>query len=483
MRGKRLGIVHKLILAYAFVAVVSILFSFMSSKMLYERLYVEHMKDTLEDQGRVLLQSYQNSTEQGTFKSEVVLADQLSQATIIFTDNPRELGACLPFEEENDEALVSLEERDRLLNGETIRSQGYNSRFDREIVAVSIPLIREHVLEGILFLYIPLATISETFSSLIFFWIVFGLLFLVIASLLSWWLTYRITRPIREMESVASLMASGAYGERIEVRADDEIGRLGSVLNTLSTNLFQVEQKRREFIANLSHELRTPISYISGYAEAIRDGLAENREQREQYVQIIAKESERMNRLVHDLLDLAQLEGEAYPLNKDIYPFAQQIEEVLDVYRPKMEEQGITLHVDLDPEVIVYADWDRITQVISNVVDNARKYTPDGGSVTVRLTAEQESIILEVSDTGIGIPEADLAHIGERFYRVDKSRSREQGGTGLGIAIVKQIVKNHGGQFMISSTWGEGTKVTIRLPAWDEDVFFCEQRRKTNEAR
>ncbi len=469
MRQRYWGIRPKLILAFAFVAFLSLLFSFLSTKILYEQVYIGHVEETLENQGKMLMVKYHESSDLSTFKQEVILADLLSEATVIYSDNPRELGACLPFEEENDESLVNLDERYRLLEGEIIRSKGYNSRLEREILAVSIPLMKDEMLGGILFLYIPLATISETFSNLLYFWIAFGLLFLLFAALLSGWLTQRITKPIREMESVAEQMAKGSYGERILIDAKDEIGRLGAAINTLSTSLSEVEQKRREFIANLSHELRTPINYISGYSDAMLEGLAESEEQREEYLQIIVKESERMKRLVHDLLDLAQLEGEAYPLKKNLYPFAQQIEDVLISYRPKMREQGITLVTELDPEIIIHADHDRITQVISNLVDNARKYTPAAGTVTIRLTTDQEWIILEISDTGIGIPEEDLEHIGERFYRVDKSRSRQQGGTGLGIAIVKQIIKNHGGKLEVRSRLGKGTDVIIYLPKWDED--------------
>lgn len=469
MRRGKWGIRQKLIIAFAFIAIISLLFSFLTTKLLYEQLYIRHVEDMLENQGKMLLVKYHESKDLSSFKKEVILADALSEATVIYSDNPRELGACLPFEEENDESLVSLEERTRLLNGEIIRSKGYNSRLGRDILASSIPLMKDEKLGGILFLYVPLATVSETFSDLLFFWAAFGLIFLLFTALLSGWLTQRITRPIREMEDVANQMAQGSYGERITIESRDEIGRLGDAINTLSTNLYQVEQKRREFIANLSHELRTPLNYISGYTDAMLTRLAKDEEQREQYLQIIVKESARMKRLIHDLLDLAQLEGEAYPLKKSLYPFAQQIEDVLVSYRPKLIEQQITLVTELDPEIIIYADHDRMTQVISNVVDNARKYTPADGTIAIRLTLDQQWIILEISDTGIGIPNEDLKHIGERFYRVDKSRNREQGGTGLGIAIVKHIIRNHGGRFQVESQLGEGTKVIIHLPKWNED--------------
>lgn len=470
-----LGIRPKILLALVGIAVLSLLLSFQMTSFLYERLYVEHIAKTLEDQGKMLMERYNQSTDLSQFQQDVTLADQLSEATILYTDNPRELGACLPFEEENDEALVSLEERQRLLNGEIIRSRGYNSRFDRDILAVSIPLMKDEQLLGVLFLYIPLAAISDTFSALIGFWVIFGILFVIIAFFISLWLTQRFTRPIRAMEQVAVQMASGSFGKRIKVNGNDEIARLGSVLNTLSTNLSNVEQKRREFIANLSHELRTPISYIAGYTELLRDGTAISEEQREQFMQIIAKESERMKRLVNDLLDLAQLEGEEYPLKLSLYPFAQQIKDSLASYLPLMQKKGIKVITDLDPDVIVYADQERMSQVLSNIIDNAYKYTPSDGTVSIRLTAPKESIILEISDTGMGIPEEDLPHIGERFYRVDKSRSREMGGTGLGIAIVKQIVKNHGGTLNIQSTLGKGTKVIICLPRWNEEgIDVCD---------
>lgn len=465
---KDLSIQTKLMITYISIALLTLLFSLWFGKTVYENLYVGQLKNSLLHEGELLFQQYDPDHPE-LFPEEVARADKLSQAIILYTNNPRELGACIPFEGENQESLINLEQRKALLKGETVITMGYNPGLHRSILAVALPHLDEKKkLLGILFLYIPLATIGESFSEIKWFWFLYGVAFYLLAIFLSWWISKRISSPIREMDMVARAMAEGNYTRKVEVRTGDEIGQLGLVLNRLSSNLDEVEKKRREFTANLSHELRTPLSYISGYSEALLDSKTPE-EKKKEYLEIVHRESLRLKRLVNDMLDLAQLEGENYPLKKDIFPFSQLIEEAIQPFRPVMEKKGLAISVHLDPSIIIEGDRDRLNQVVQNLMDNAIKYTPEGGRISVDLSEEGKSVLLTISDTGIGIPEEALPRIGERFYRVDRSRSRKQGGTGIGVAIVKRILQNHGGSLQYESTLGKGTKAIVRLPRWEED--------------
>ncbi|CCQ93445.1 Histidine kinase [[Clostridium] ultunense Esp] len=467
MKFKDWSIQTKLTLTYISIALITLLFALWFGRMVYESIYVGQLKKTLMDEGNSLLQEYDPAKPED-FPKLVDLASRLSKTMILYTNNPRELGACIPFEGENEESIINLTQRKALLRGETVVSMGYNRGVNRSILAVAIPHLDEkRKLLGILFLYIPLATISETFAEMKWFWFLYGVAFYLLAILLSWWISRRISSPIRSMDEVAQAMAEGNYGKRVEVTSHDEIGHLGEVLNRLSTNLEEVENKRREFTANLSHELRTPLSYISGYSEALLEGKTPPEKERE-YLEIVHRESLRLKRLVNDMLDLAQLEGENYPLKKDLFPFAQLVEEAVQPFRAAVEKKRQTLSLNLDPSVILEGDRDRLNQVIQNLVDNAVKYTPEGGEIAISLREEGEWVILEISDSGIGIPPESLPRIGERFYRVDRSRSRRQGGTGIGVAIVKRILNNHGGMLQYESRLGEGTKATVKLPRWRE---------------
>jgi two-component system phosphate regulon sensor histidine kinase PhoR len=232
------------------------------------------------------------------------------------------------------------------------------------------------------------------------------------------------------------------------------------------TELRRLEQVRTEFIANVSHELRTPLTAIQGYLETLLGGALEEREHARRFVEIAFRHTERLGRLLNDLTDLSNIELGKVSLRLAPTPLDAVVDAVLEIVAAKARDGGVVLHADVSSGLSVLADHDRILQVLINLVDNAVKYTPSGGAVTVRAHAAADGRVeISVSDTGVGIPRADLPRITERFYRVDKARSRELGGTGLGLAIVKHLVFAHGGEMTIESEEGQGTTVRVTLPA------------------
>jgi two-component system phosphate regulon sensor histidine kinase PhoR len=233
------------------------------------------------------------------------------------------------------------------------------------------------------------------------------------------------------------------------------------------TALRRLEQVRTEFVANVSHELRTPLTAIQGYLETLLGGALEEPEHARRFLEIAFRHTERLGRLVNDLTDLSNIELNKVKLTLEPIALDEVVDSVLAIVQPKAHARDVTLTADVARDLPpVHADHDRLAQILINLVDNAVKYTPAGGRVTVRATAEAGGSLLtvEVADTGIGIPAADLPRITERFYRVDKARSRELGGTGLGLAIVKHLVIAHGGELTIDSTAGQGTTVRFTLP-------------------
>jgi two-component system phosphate regulon sensor histidine kinase PhoR len=232
------------------------------------------------------------------------------------------------------------------------------------------------------------------------------------------------------------------------------------------TELRRLEQVRTEFIANVSHELRTPLTAIQGYLETLLGGALEEREHARRFVEIAFRHTERLGRLLNDLTDLSNIELGKVSLRLAPTPLRPLVDAGLELVAARARDGGVTLHAEVDPAIAVQADHDRLLQILINLVDNSVKYTPAGGRVTVRARAAGDGRVeLGVSDTGIGIPRADLPRITERFYRVDKARSRELGGTGLGLAIVKHLVLAHGGDLAIESEEGRGTTVRVLLPA------------------
>ena len=233
------------------------------------------------------------------------------------------------------------------------------------------------------------------------------------------------------------------------------------------TELRRLEQVRTEFVANVSHELRTPLTAVHGYVETLLGGALEEPDNARKFLEIIHRQTERLGRLINDLTDLSNIELGKVSLRLAPTTLDEVVDPVLAVIEPRARRGGVTLAAKMPPGLPpVKADHDRLAQILINLVDNAVKYTPDGGSVTVRAAETVRGMVeVSVEDTGIGIPSPDLPRITERFYRVDKARSRELGGTGLGLAIVKHLVAAHGGDLHIDSEVGRGTTVRFTLPA------------------
>lgn len=228
-----------------------------------------------------------------------------------------------------------------------------------------------------------------------------------------------------------------------------------------------MDKMRQDFIANVSHELRTPLAMMQGYSEALLDEFGDDPEQRQELTQIILDETHRMRRLVNDLLDLAQLESGQFQMNTEEVDMSHLIRRIGRKFTTVSNERGVAIQLQVpegESPLIVQGDSDRLEQVFTNLVDNAFRHTPQGGQILLTLTKEEGSAHVSVCDTGEGIPPEDLPFVFERFYKVDKARTRSKGGTGLGLAITRNIVNNHHGDIVVESEVGKGTTFNVLLP-------------------
>ncbi|MGZ0052450.1 two-component system histidine kinase PnpS [Brevibacillus gelatini] len=231
------------------------------------------------------------------------------------------------------------------------------------------------------------------------------------------------------------------------------------------TDIRRLEKMRSDFVANVSHELRTPITSIKGFTETLLEGAMHDEETCRNFLQIISDESERLYRMIRDILDLSKIEQKRIPLQVS----RVHVQELIRSAAAIMHDQALKKHLkvtlpDSQPDIWLMTDKDCLQQIVLNLMTNAIAYTPEGGEITIRAEADAEHVTIQVADTGIGIPEKDLTRIFERFYRVDKARSRDSGGTGLGLAIVKHLVENLHGQIGVESVEGKGTAFTVTLP-------------------
>ena len=270
-----------------------------------------------------------------------------------------------------------------------------------------------------------------------------------------------LARPLAEVGGAARRIADGDYAARVPREGPEEIASLADSFNQMAASLERQEAMRRDFIANAAHELRTPLTNLQGYLEALRDGVIEA--DRATYDSLL-DEAGRLVRLSHSLDALAEGDAATSPPRLEDIDLAVAIRAALELAQPTLERSGLRLVVDVPEHLPAHANPDHLAQVLANLLSNAMRYTPVGGTVTVRAERRTSDLLVSIANTGDGIPEADLERVFERFYRVEKSRDRARGGAGIGLAIVKQLVEAGGGRVGAESGDG-GTRFWFSLPA------------------
>jgi signal transduction histidine kinase len=300
-----------------------------------------------------------------------------------------------------------------------------------------------------------------------------GLIVSLIVVLVSLLLTRRLTRPLESLTIAAEQMKGGNYTQRVTPpQSGDELERLALSFNAMAdriesdvTELRRQEQMRRDLLANIAHDLATPLTAIQGFSEALADDVISDPNARLETAQLIGREVQRLRRLVGDMQQMTALESGRAQLDLAPLDLQVQVDETLAVIQPECDAAGITLRNAIAPTAPpVLADSDRITQVLLNLLDNARRHTPSGGTITIGAKPQGNRLLIWVNDTGVGIDPADLPHIFERFYRADRARTGSAGSSGLGLSIVKATITAHGGNIWAESTPGKGTCILFTLP-------------------
>lgn len=281
---------------------------------------------------------------------------------------------------------------------------------------------------------------------------------------ITFFLARKMSRPLLEMERATREIARGNLEVRVSKIPKDELGSLGKAINDLAMETNQYRTKRSELFANISHELRTPITYLKGYAHALKNNLYQTEEEKQQYLNIIENESDHILRLINDLFDLSKMEEGQISLQLEAINIIEILEASILKVELELEQKGLKLVTDMDrDDLIIYADGNRLEQIFINLLVNAIQYTGEG-SIYINAWGDKDNVHVAIEDTGIGIPEEELPLIFERFHRVEKSRSRDFGGTGLGLAIVKNLVEVQNGTIIVSSKRNKGTRFELSFP-------------------
>ncbi|MEQ6353194.1 HAMP domain-containing sensor histidine kinase [Lysinibacillus sp. M3] len=277
-------------------------------------------------------------------------------------------------------------------------------------------------------------------------------------------LVWRLSRPLLKMEQATREIAKGNLDTRVQIQSNDEVGSLAKAINDLSVELNNYRVNRSELLANISHELRTPISYLKGYAQVIKNGQYENEDELKIYSNIIESESERLAKLIQELFELSKMEEGMIKLYVQSVDIEDLVESVVQKVQLKGQEKGLILSMEIEQNLpIMQTDGLRLEQILLNLLENAVNYT-DKGEVNIQVNKVKKGIQFAVIDTGLGIPPEDLPFVFDRFHRVEKSRARQMGGTGLGLAIVAELVKHLQGEIIVNSKLGEGSEFRIIFP-------------------
>ncbi len=287
------------------------------------------------------------------------------------------------------------------------------------------------------------------------------ILFLILTAFgMSWFISRRLARPITDITESAKRLAEGDYTPNFQGGGFEEIDHLAETLNYAAAGLSRVEGLRRELVANVSHDLRTPLTMIKAYAEMMRDLTGDNKVKREEQLTVIITETDRLSALVSDLLDISRIEEGAQTLQCTEYDLVAQVQETITQFGPLSQEYSFI--VNAPDKVIVNADRDKVGQVIHNIMTNAINYSGDDKKITVNITPNDEKTLVEIIDNGEGIPPEEIERIWERYYRA-RFHKRPTTGTGLGLSIVKSVLTMHGARFGVKSTVGQGSNFWFEL--------------------
>jgi len=339
-----------------------------------------------------------------------------------------------------------------------------STRTQADSIFAAVPLRRDAHVVGAVFLSQPMRDVAAVLADLRARLLISAAIALALSALVGLMLARAIGQPVRELTRAANHLARGDFDYPLDTNSSDELGELARAFRAMSRDLQRTLQARTDLVSNVSHELRTPLTAIKGLVETLRDGAVNDLSARDNFLASIEGETDRLIRLVNDLLILSRADSQALALDREWFDVAGLARACTHELAARAAARRVTLVVNA-PATLVHADHDRIRQVLINLLDNAIRFSPPGETVRVAIGAASDGVTVSVQDGGPGIPAAEQARVFERFYRADKARARDAGGAGLGLSIAQTLVQAHGGRIALESREGQGTTVRFTLPA------------------
>lgn len=433
----------------------------------FHEFFIHHLQGTLESRAITVDHAIQQSGNTKNIDQTCYVlqtSDPTLRVTVIGID-----GAVLCDSEADAKTMENhalRPEISKALAGEKGSVTRFSDTLQTSMLYLAIPRYESDEIAGVIRTAIPLFSIDTLLDEL---YQQFLLLLIVLLAIVSMVIinTYRkVSQPLAEIVEEANHFAEGDFSATLPDYDIKEIAELGSALNRMATQLDRLENLRQDFVANVSHELKTPIATVKSYVETLLDGAQHNPDDVERFLKIVLKQNDRLAAIVDDLLMLSRLQSApaSQVIEMNQYDACNLLQAGIDICLARGEAKAIQIKLNCRPSLSIMVDESLMTQALVNLLDNAIKYSNENSLITLSAREENNRVILAISDQGPGIPEEHMPRLFERFYRVDKSRSRRIGGTGLGLAIVKHIANAHGGQVSVKNNGGAGSCFSISLP-------------------
>lgn len=464
------SIFRKQFIVYIGTLAVSFIILGASLSQAFKSYFTNQKEKMLVEQGRKIASFFQDSYESGyipidnKFLLEVKNLSEFLEASFIFIGKGFEIEAVSSDISHSNIKILNQKELLALKEGNIITIQGKLSGIFKEaVLTVGYPVIIDgEFIGGILMnSSIPALqkSISDVYRITLFCLLASG----IVAFVLIYISSKNISKPLLEMNQVAKIIANGDFEKRIIVKSKDEVGQLANSFNYMAESLEKQETQRRDFISNISHDLRSPLTSISGFLQALLDGTIPY-ENQNKYLNIILDETKRLSKLANDILDINKIQIMELKINKTNFDINELIRKTVIQFEKRVTDKKIEMEVDFaDSKNMVFADVEKIQRVIYNVLDNAVKFTEDKGKIKIETTVKDEKVYVSIKDNGFGIDNKQQKHVFERFYKGDMSRGIDKKGSGLGLSIVREFIKVHDENVYLYSEKSKGTEIIFTL--------------------
>jgi len=461
-----------------YMGIVSLLFMILISglSLIYTSHYMNEQEQQLILQGERVNESINNLYRNGDINTssldfEFQVMQKYMGTTVIFMDNN---GKIIFASEGVDQTWVGKSITDEavsvVLGGKVATVKGKaGGMFNEPFLTVGYPIKIQDMIAGGVFMCKPMDVLHSSMFDVIFLMFGYMIPIIIMGIALIYYSAKKISNPLIKMNEAAKRIADGRVSERIEVESDDEVGQLAESFNHMAESLEETEKRRREFIANISHDLRSPLTSIQGFIEAISDGTIPE-EKHQHYLKIVLEETGRLSKLANDLVDLSKVQSGKLIVEKCVFDINELIRETVNAMEPRFKKKNLRFVAIFDDEVtLVNADPDMIKRVIQNLVDNAIKFSYDNGEIYGEVRKKNKKVYVFIRDCGNGISEDEMKHVFERFFKADASRGIDKTGVGLGLSIVKEFINAHGENINVNSKENVGTEFVFSLEAAKEE--------------